>query len=49
MATPTIFIDVQHYNGDIRLEKLKPLLDAELKHPASVAKSASLPSPSAHQ
>ncbi|MFN7994068.1 MAG: thioredoxin domain-containing protein [Bryobacteraceae bacterium] len=39
MATPTIFIDGQHYNGAIKLETLKPLLDAELKHPARPAKT----------
>jgi protein-disulfide isomerase len=44
MSTPTIFIDGQHYNGNIRLDVLKPILDAELKHPASPAKkSASTP------
>ena len=34
MSTPTLFIDGQHYNGEIKLDKLKPILDAELKHPA---------------
>ena len=47
MATPTLFIDGQHYNGAIKLEVLKPILDAELKHPASpikkTAKTASAP------
>jgi protein-disulfide isomerase len=44
MSTPTLFIDGQHYNGNIRLEDLKPILEAELKHPASPAKkSASVP------
>ncbi len=44
MSTPTLFIDGQHYNGNIRLDVLKPILDAELKHPASPAKkSASTP------
>jgi protein-disulfide isomerase len=41
MATPTIFIDGQHYNGQIRLDTLTPLLDAELKHPAQVKTAAS--------
>ena len=45
MSTPTIFIDGQHYNGMIKLETLKPILDAELKHPASAAKTASAPGP----
>lgn len=44
MSTPTIFIDGQHYNGNIKLDVLKPILDAELKHPASPArKTASAP------
>jgi protein-disulfide isomerase len=44
MSTPTIFIDGQHYNGMIKLETLKPILEAELKHPATPAKkSASAP------
>ena len=44
MSTPTIFIDGQHYNGEIKLDTLKPILDAELKHPASPAKkTASAP------
>ena len=41
MSTPTLFIDGQHYNGPIRLETLKPLLEAELKHPAQVKTAAS--------
>jgi len=41
MATPTLFIDGQHFNGAIKLEVLKPIIDAELKHPASVKKTAS--------
>ena len=40
MSTPTLFIDGQHYNGMIKLETLKPILDAELKHPALVKKPA---------
>ncbi len=44
MATPTLFVDGQHYNGPIKLEALKPILEAELKHPASPAKkSAAVP------
>jgi len=46
MSTPTIFIDGQHYNGVIKLSVLKPLLDAELKHPASAGKKASASAPS---
>jgi len=41
MSTPTLFIDGQHYNGPIKLDALKPLLEAELKHPANAAKAAS--------
>jgi protein-disulfide isomerase len=40
MSTPTLFIDGQHYNGEIKLTTLKPILDAELKHPASATKKA---------
>ncbi len=40
-STPTLFIDGQHYNGPIKLESLKPLLEAELKHPAKVTAAAS--------
>ncbi|MGA3040652.1 MAG: thioredoxin domain-containing protein [Bryobacteraceae bacterium] len=40
MSTPTLFIDGQHYNGEIKLTTLKPILDAELKHPASPGKKA---------
>jgi len=41
MGTPTLFMDGKHFNGAIKLEVLKPLLDAELKNPAGAAKSAS--------
>ena len=41
MSTPTLFIDGQHYNGPIKLETLRPLLEAELKHPAGDRKTAS--------
>jgi protein-disulfide isomerase len=40
LATPTLFVDGQHYNGPIKLAALKPLLEAELKHPASPAKKS---------
>jgi predicted DsbA family dithiol-disulfide isomerase len=40
MSTPTLFIDGQHYNGPIRLDALKPLLEAELKHPVKQAAAA---------
>ena len=42
MSTPTIFINGRHYNGAIKLETLKPILDAELKHPAGAAKKTAL-------
>ncbi len=42
-GTPTLFIDGQRYNGPLTLEALKPLLDAELTHPAPAA-PASTPS-----
>ena len=49
MSTPTLFIDGQHYNGNIKLDVLKPILDAELKHPASATrKSASVPASVTH-
>lgn len=37
MSTPTLFLDGRHYNGPIKLEVLKPLLDEALKHPANSA------------
>jgi predicted DsbA family dithiol-disulfide isomerase len=46
MSTPTLFIDGQRYNGPIKLDSLKPILEAELKHPVKEAKTAS-PSPAA--
>jgi len=45
MSTPTLFIDGQHYNGPIKLEALKPLLEAELKHSANAAKTSASPHP----
>jgi protein-disulfide isomerase len=41
-GTPTLFIDGQRYNGPIELESLKPVLDAELKHPALGAQAGSI-------
>lgn len=40
-GTPTLFIDGQRYNGPIELESLKPVLEAELKHPPLGAQTAS--------
>ncbi|HEV2688624.1 MAG TPA: DsbA family protein, partial [Bryobacteraceae bacterium] len=39
-GTPAFFINGKHYNGPVTLEALKPILDAELKGGAVVAKSA---------
>jgi protein-disulfide isomerase len=33
-STPTLFIDGQRYNGPITQAAMKPVLEAELKHPA---------------
>ncbi len=33
-ATPTVFIDGQHYNGSLELAPMKQVIDAELKKPA---------------
>jgi protein-disulfide isomerase len=41
MSTPTLFIDGRHFNGPIKLEVLKPLLDEELKHAAAAPHTAS--------
>jgi protein-disulfide isomerase len=30
-ATPTVFVDGQHYNGNLDLETFKPIIEAELK------------------
>jgi protein-disulfide isomerase len=40
-GTPTLFINGQRYNGAIALEALKPVLDAQLKHPVAEGKTAS--------
>lgn len=40
-GTPTLFIDGKQYRGPITLEAVKPLLEAELKHPPSETKTAS--------
>jgi protein-disulfide isomerase len=41
-GTPTIFINGQRYNGEIALDTLKPILDAELKHTAVPNQTAAL-------
>ncbi len=48
MSTPTLFIDGQHYNGPIRLDALKPILEKELQHPGSASKSAAATHGSSH-
>ena len=40
-GTPTLFINGQRYNGAIALDALRPVLDAQLKHPAAEGKTAS--------
>jgi len=32
-STPTVFIDGQRYNGSLAFEAVKPIIEAELKHP----------------
>ena len=44
-STPTLFIDGQRFNGPLSLAALKPVIEAELKHPAAAPKTA--PSPAA--
>ena len=41
-GTPTIFVDGKRFNGPIDLQVLKPVLDAELKQPATRRDSAAL-------
>jgi protein-disulfide isomerase len=38
-STPTLFIDGQRFNGPVTLATLKPIVDAELKHPAAAPKA----------
>lgn len=38
-STPTLFIDGQRFNGPVTLAALKPIVNEELKHPASSYKS----------
>jgi protein-disulfide isomerase len=38
-STPTLFIDGQRFNGPVTLAALKPIVDAELKHPAGTPKT----------
>ena len=32
-STPTVFIDGQKYNGSLAMDAVKPIIEAELKHP----------------
>lgn len=38
-STPTLFIDGQRFNGPVTLATLKPIVNEELKHPASAYKT----------
>jgi protein-disulfide isomerase len=38
-STPTLFIDGQRFNGPVTLAALKPIVNEELKHPASAYKT----------
>ncbi len=35
-STPSVFIDGQKYNGSLALDAIKPIIEAELKHPAKL-------------
>jgi protein-disulfide isomerase len=48
-GTPTLFVNGQRYNGPVKVEALKPIIDAELKLPAKAAATASLGKPSGSQ
>jgi protein-disulfide isomerase len=37
-STPTLFVDGQRFNGPVTLASLRPVIDAELKHPAAQPK-----------
>lgn len=37
-STPTLFIDGQRFNGPVTLPSLRPIIEAELKHPAAQPK-----------
>jgi protein-disulfide isomerase len=39
-STPTLFVDGQRFNGPLSLASLKPVIEAELKHPATRPKAA---------
>ena len=39
-STPTLFVDGQRFNGPLSLASLKPVIEAELKHPAARRKVA---------
>jgi protein-disulfide isomerase len=43
-GTPTIFVNGKRYNGQIRQEALKPVLDAEL-HPSAPARQTASAKP----
>ncbi|MBV8731680.1 MAG: disulfide bond formation protein DsbA, partial [Acidobacteriia bacterium] len=37
-STPTLFVDGQRYNGPVKMTALKPIVEAELKHPSAAYK-----------
>ncbi len=37
-STPTLFVDGQRFNGPVTLASLRPIIEAELKHPAAQPK-----------
>ena len=39
-STPTLFVNGKRFNGAVTLAALKPIVDGELKHPASAPKPA---------
>lgn len=45
-GTPTLYIDGQRFNGPVTLEVLRPVIEAELKHSGSAAKTTASALPS---
>jgi protein-disulfide isomerase len=39
-STPTLFVDGRRFNGALTVAGLKPIIDAQLKHPAKTADAA---------
>jgi protein-disulfide isomerase len=42
-STPTLFIDGQRFNGPVTVAALKPIVEAELRHPAAAPKAQTAP------